>query len=138
VRAHIYTHTHTAKGEALILKTLAVDKITFEANAAEMTEKGLRLVSKVSGAIRGLGDMAIHIHGHCKCDCGNMHLSQARAQAVADKLTEEGCTNKFVVCMYKYVICICMDIHVCTICMCIYVYTYHTDRLFHTLMGTLR
>lgn len=86
-----------AEAETHILKTLATDKITFEANAAEMTDKGKELVSKVSLAIRGLGSMPVEIHGHCKCDCGNMDLSRARAQALADKLQEEGCTSEFII-----------------------------------------
>jgi flagellar motor protein MotB len=86
-----------AEAEAHILRMLAVDQITFEANSARMTEHGCRLVSRVSPAIRGLGRMAVEIHGHCKCDCGNTNLSQARASAVADRLKQDGCKNDFVI-----------------------------------------
>ena len=86
-----------AAAEAQILKTLAADQITFEANSAKLTDKGSSLVRRVSPAIRGLGRMVVEIHGHCKCDCGNNDLSHARASAVADRLKEEGCENDFVI-----------------------------------------
>ena len=75
----------------------ADDRITFLANSSEMTDKGKRLVTMVSRAIVSLGIMPVEIHGHCKCDCGNKDLSRARAQAVADKLREEGCKNEFAI-----------------------------------------
>jgi outer membrane protein OmpA-like peptidoglycan-associated protein len=86
-----------AVAEVQILKTLAADQITFEANSAKLTDKGSSLVRRVSPAIRGLGRMLVEIHGHCKCDCGNNDLSHGRASAVADMLKEEGCENDFVI-----------------------------------------